>query len=251
MNVDRVARSLESACRLADDLRSTNPSERSRRRIVSWLGPDAAHPKDIERISDRTLIEVGREYLSGTERAYVDRRYLLCCDSGEVFREERGRGAPQGSVGPSPRVLTVGLGEVAECAEPRSIRLLQYAVSNQISRDISIRIDEAARANFGEIIDGYRESLDLYPGLAEPFVVVSPQRVETEPGTHLVDRDGVTIPLSRADGLGRAQALLEILNGHRLDWIAGRLVDAEGSPILVPCGVGFRDDGTRRIRRLS
>jgi hypothetical protein len=81
--------------------------------------------------------------------------------------------------------------------------------------------------------------------------VVSPQRVETEPGTHLVDRDGVTIPLSRADGLGRAQALLEILNGHRLDWIAGRLVDAEGSPILVPCGVGFRDDGTRRIRRLS
>jgi hypothetical protein len=251
MNVDRVARSLESACRLADDLRSPNPSERSRRRIVSWLGPDAAHPKDIERISDRTLIEVGREYLSGTQRAYVDRRYLLCCDSGEVFREERGRGAPHGSVGPSPRVLTVGLGEVAECAEPRSIRLLQYAISNQISRDISIRIDEAAKTNFNEIIESYRESLDRYPGLAEPFVLLAPQRIETEPGTHLVDRDGTTIPLSRADGLGRTQALLEILNGHRLDWIAGRMVDAEGSPILVPCGIGYRDDGVRRIRRLS
>ncbi len=120
-----------------------------------------------------------------------------------------------------------------------------------MSRDISIRIDEAAKANFAEIIDRYRETLDLFPGVAEPFVVLAPQRVETEPGTHLVDRDGTAIPLSRADGLGRTQAALEILNGHRLDWISGRLVDAEGSPILVPCSVGYRDDGARRIRRLA
>ncbi len=251
MNVDRVARSLEEACRLADDLRSTDPSERSRRRVVSFLGPDAAHPQDISRISHRTLVEVGREYLAGLERAYVDRRYLLCADSGEVFREERGRGAPAGSVGPSPRVLTVGLGEVAECAAPRTIRLLQYAVSNQVTRDVSIRIDEAAKTNFSDIIDSYRESLDLFPALSEPFVVLAPQRIESEPGTHLLDRDGTAIPLSRADGLGRTQALLEILNSHRLDWISGRLVDAEGSPILIPCSIGYRDDGARRIRRLS
>jgi len=252
MDVDGVARVLEGACRLSDDLRAADPSERARRRMVSWLGPEAATTGDLERVSDRTLVEVGREYLSGMERAYVDRRYLLCVDSGEVFKEERGRGAPISSVGPSPRVVVVGLGEVAQGTSPRSIRLLQYVVSNQVSRDVAMRIDEAAKTNFGEIIEGYRESLDRYPGLSEPFVVVAPQKVSTEPGAHLVDRDGGALPLSKADGFGRTHAFLELTGaGHRVDWVGGRLVDTEGSPILVPCSVGYRDDGERRIRRLS
>lgn len=253
LDVDGVARILEGACRLADDLRSPEPAEEARRRIVAWLGPAPGAASDVERISDRTLVEVGREYLTGMERAYVDRRYLFDIDSGEVFREERGRGSAFGSVGPSPRVIMVGLGEAAEGVAPRPMRLLQYAVSNRIPRDLSMRITDAARTDFKEIIDGYRESLDRFPGIAEPFVVVAPQKVESEPGAHAVDRAGVSLPLSKADGIGRTQAFMDLLAepGRRVDWISGRLVDAEGAPILVPCSVGFRDDDARRIRRLS
>jgi hypothetical protein len=251
LHVDRVARILEGASCLAEDLREASPSPRARQRIVSFLGPEPGS-SDIVRVSDRTLVEVGREYLTGMERAYVDRRYLLCVDSGEVFKEERGRGAPSGSVGPTPRTLTVGLGEVAEGTTPRAIRLLQYAVSNQVTADVSNRIDEAVKTNFGEIIESYRQNLDRYPGLAEPFVVVAPQKLEHDPGTHILDREGTPLPLSKADGLGRTQALRALLTaGRRVDWISGRLVDSEGSPILVPCGVGYREDGVRRIRRLS
>ncbi|RLB49377.1 MAG: hypothetical protein DRJ42_21135 [Deltaproteobacteria bacterium] len=252
MDVDGVARILDGATRLADDLRAETPSERSRRRLVTVLGASAGVPGASVRVSDRTFVEVGREYLSGMTRAQIERRYLLCVETGEVYREDRARGATKGSAGPSPRVLTVGLAEVEEGASPRAIRLLQYAVGHEVGRDMALRVNEAAKANFADITRAYCESLDQYPGLAEPFVVVAPARIEVEPGAHLIDRDGATLPVSKADGLGRAAVFTDLVGkGHRIDWVSGRLVDAACAPILVPCSVGYRADGVHRVLRLA
>ncbi|MBW2461041.1 MAG: hypothetical protein JRH11_05305 [Deltaproteobacteria bacterium] len=252
MDVDRVARILDGATRLADDLRAEAPSEHSRRRLVTVFGASAGVPAASMRVSDRTFVEVGREYLAGMIRAQIERRYLLCVETGEVYREDRSRGTTKGSAGPSPRVLTVGLAEVEEGASPRAIRLLQYAVRHEVDRDMALRVNEAAKGNFEDITQAYCESLDKYPGLAEPFVVVAPARIEVEPGAHLVDRDGATLPVSKADGLGRAAVFTDLVaKGHRIDWVSGRLVDAACSPILVPCSVGYRDDGAHRVLRLA
>ena len=251
LDVDTLARVLEGASQVAIDLRNPQPGPSARRRIVAWLGATADTPGDVERVSDRTLVEVARELLSGLERAAIERRYLMCLDTGEIFREERPRGGVGVSVGPCPRLVSVGLGEVEEGAPPRRIRLLQYAVNNRISADDWVRLEDLAHRSFETLAREYREALGAYPGLAEPFVVVAPAACEREPDFVLLDASDDPLPVAAAEEPAFAQAVRELASEEDPAWVAGRLVDADGALLLIPCATAMRDGPGRRVLRIA
>jgi hypothetical protein len=245
-----VARVLDGACKVAEDLRRDTIDERARRRVVAWLGAAAEVPGAVERVSDRTMLELGREHLPGAERASIERRYLFCLETSELFREERARGSTGGSVGPVPRVVTVGLGEVEDGAAPRAIRLLQYAVANIPARADVERVREAAKRSVVDLAHDYEESIERHPGLAEPFAVFAPARVVREPAPALLDADEVPLPLARADDAGRSLALLAAIGEDTPEWVAGRLVDAGDTLLMIPLAIGLRRDQDLVIRRI-
>jgi hypothetical protein len=251
IDTDVVGRMLEGAAQVADDLRASSPHEKARRRIVAWLGATADTPGDVERVSDRTLVEVAREYVHGLDRTAIERRYLMCLDSGEIFREERPRGGAGVSIGPCPRAVSVGLGEVEEGAAPRRIRLLQYAVNNQLTGDDWTRFEGFAHRKFDALARDYREAMRAYPGLAEPFVVVAPAACGRDPELVLLDTSEDALPLARAEEPSLAAALAMFVRDEDPAWVAGRLVDAEGSLLLVPCAAAITDGASRRVLRIS
>ena len=251
IDVDAVGRMLEGAAQVAEDLRNTNKDVPARKRIVAWLGATADAPFDVERVSDRALVEVGRELVQGLERAGIERRYLMCLATGEIFREERPRGGGGVSIGPCPRLVTVGLGEIEEGAAPRRIRLLQYAIGSTLSADEWTRFEGHAQRRFDALARGYRDAVRAFPGLAEPFVVVAPTTCTRNPDLVLVDGAEDALPLSRADDPSPAAALAEFVRDDDPTWVSGRLVDADGTLLLTPCAAGVRRAGEMRVMRLS
>ncbi len=251
VDVDTVGRILEGASQVAAGLRDPGRGDEARRRIVAWLGATADTPGDVLRVSDRTLVEVAREYVNGVERAAIERRYLMCLDTGEILREERPRGAMTTSVGPCPRIVAVGLGEIEEGAAPRRIRLLQYAVTSTLGPDDWVRVEDVAQRRFDALASDYREAMRAYPGLAEPFVVVSPASCAREPELVLLDGFDDPLPVSRADEPAFAATLADLARDEDPAWVAGRLVDADGSLLLVPCAAAMREGADRRVMRIS
>ena len=250
VDVDRVAWLLDGATRLSESLRSGSDDPISRRRRIAWLGSKA--PSERTRVSDRFLIEVAREIVSGLERQSLERRYLVCIATGEVFREERVGAGPGLSVGPCPRILSVGLAEVDEGVPPRRVRLLQYAVSSQPSRDQWIALRDVALRSFRALAESYRESRLRYGGVAEPFCVIAPVEVEEEGDTvALIDRDRLPLPLARSADPSMVEASSRFLKGRRPLWVAGRLTDAAGTLMLVPSTVAAGFDGSPEVLRIS
>ncbi len=248
-NAPLVARLLHGASRLAEDLRKDRPTSEARRRAVSWLGA-APGLGGVERISDRALVEIAREQLPTSERGGVERRYLVDLRNGEVFREERSRTAPTASVGPCPRVIQVGLAEVEHGATPRRIRLMQYTVSLSATREELRRIEANGYRRFSALADRYRDWLAADPGQAEPFVVVVPKRWKTKSGTPTCyDDDDVPLAFARAEDPAVID-VLETLRAPRPRWVAGRLVDAKGSLLMIPCVVAAPDGESSRLHRL-
>ncbi|RZO52768.1 MAG: hypothetical protein EVA89_30940 [Sandaracinaceae bacterium] len=247
-DVAQVARLLMGASQLAKDLRKERPSRSARRRVVGWMGA-SGELGAVERLSDRVLIEVAREWLPSSERGGIERRYLVDLRNGEVFREERSRSSPVASVGPCPRVIQVGLAEVEDGAAPRRIRLMQYAVSLVPSHDDLTRIASNAYRRFGALADRYREQLGGHPGQSEPFAIVAPKRWGEEGEAVAYDDDGTALAFARADDAGAASVLSQ-LAGLRPRWLGGRLVDADGALLLVPCVAALPDGAGTRLYRL-
>ncbi len=127
----RAARILDGSARLADALRVEIPTEASEERIRAWLGPRPGSVPELELLYDRTMIEVGREWLAGIDRASVERRYLIDLTSGAIYREDRPRQATA-SLGPCPRQMHVGLAEVEHGPAPQRIRVRQYEVRPEV-----------------------------------------------------------------------------------------------------------------------
>jgi len=244
-----VARLLDGASRLAEELRRERPSPESKRRAVAWLG---ASPElgGVERVSDRTLVEIARERLATNERGGVERRYLVDVRNGEVFREERSRSNPIASVGPCPRVVQVGLAEVERGPTPRRIRPMQYEVSPSPTHEHLRRVEANGYRRFSALADRYRDWVADAPGQAEPFAVVVPKKLKARRGAPvLYDDEDVPLACGRADDPAAA-AVLDRLSAPLPRWIAGRLVDAKGSLLLVPCAVAAPDGDSVRLHRL-
>ncbi len=249
-DVDRCAWLLDGAGRFAEALERGQADPVSRRRRVGWLG--AVNPRERTRVSDRTLVEVGREVLSGLERRSLERRYLVCLSSGEVFREERFvRSAPL-SVGPCPRLVSVGLADVEDGVHPKRIRLQQYAVASEPSRDQWSALGDVSTRSFVGLAESYREARLRFAGISEPFALLAPAEVlATDDALALVDAQEHPLPIARSADPSVADAMLEFLAGERPAWAAGRLIDAQGALMFVPVTVAKGEPSRPQVLRLA
>lgn len=245
-----VARVLRGASLLAQDLRAEETSTLQQHRMQAWLGRTSESGPNLELLSDRTLVELGREWLWGTERGSIERRYLVDLASGEVFREDRLR-SDVGSLGPAPRQLSVGLAEVQQGPAPRRIRILQYAVSPTVSPVSWQRVEQLASRDFGAIAERYYDEVLAFPALAEPFTFVSAASYDREDGLTPLDTQGYALPIVRSDHHGVALTLDKLATEEGdPSWLAGRLIDVEGTLMLAPFGLAVGKGATTRYHRL-
>ena len=240
-NVQRVARLLDGASQLAEALRLETPTASSEQLVEAWLGARPGSTAKVELLYDRTMIEVGREWLSGIERASVERRYLVDIESGSIYREDRPRHATA-SLGPCPRELRVGLAEVEAGSTPRRIRVLQYEVQSDIPIESWELLQRVANRSFGDLTQVYRRSMHSHPSLSEPFVLVAPYRIERNGIFKAFDLDGHQLLLDRTERRGAVLAFYDLLtDGLEPTWLAGRLTDSGGTVCLTPFAAGTRN----------
>ena len=230
-DVALAARLLDGASRVSIDLRDDSRTAVAQTRIGAWLGRQRDSAPGLKLFSDRTLIELAREWLDGVEQ--IERRYLLDLRSGELYREERLR-SERGSLGPCPRQLAVGLAEVQPGPSPRKIRLLQYVVQPEVSASTWARIAQFAQRDFRALNDGYRQALVDFPGVAEPFALVAPELLDRDHGLNPLDATGRALPIAHQASTSRGAAF-EMLNAADDPlWIAGRLTHANGDVEIAP-----------------
>jgi hypothetical protein len=243
----RAARMLEGASQLVETLRTSTPTTDSQQRLSAWLGARAASISSAQLLYDRTMIEVGREWMTGTERASVERRYIVDIESGHIYREDRPRQA-LASLGPCPRQLQVGLAEVETGASPARIRILQYEVQPEVPAENWKRLQEVASRSFAEVSDGYRRSVDAHPSLSEPFALIAPYRIERNGVFRAFDAHGHQLVLNRSERRGAVLAFYDLLaQGAEPSWLAGRLTDQETTLCLTPFALGTRDGTYMRL----
>lgn len=243
----RVARLLQGASELADGLRAANPKEEDEQRLRGWLGARSGSAPKLDLLYDRTMIEVGREWLSGTERGNLERRYLVDVRSGRIYREDRPRNA-SASLGPCPRQVQVGLAEVEAGPSPQQIRILQYEVRPDVPQESWELLQQIASRSFAEITEGYRQSVRANPSLSEPFAVIAPYRIERNGVFKAFDAEGHQLVLNRSERRGAVLAFYDLLaEGVEPSWLAGRLTDTGTAVCLTPFAFGTRD---RKYTRL-
>lgn len=243
----RVARMLDGASQVADALRLEEPTSDSEQRLAAWLGARPGSKPKVEMLYDRTMIEIGREWLSGSERASVERRYLIDIRSGKIYREDRPRHA-SGSLGPCPRQLRVGLAEFEAGPAPERIRILQYEVQLDVPADSWARVQQVASRSFASVTEGYRRSVQAHPSLAEPFALIAPYRIERNGIFKAFDADGHQLVLNRSERRGAVLAFYDLLAaGVEPSWVAGRLTDAGTTVCLTPFALGTRDRTYTRL----
>lgn len=236
-----VARLLQGASELANALRAEAPSPELQQRLSAWLGTRPGSLPQVERLYDRTMIEVGREWLSGTERASLERRYLVDVRSGRVYREDRPRNA-SASLGPCPRLVQVGLAEVETGPSPQRIRVLQYEVRPEVPAESWQQLQQVAIQSFAEVTEGYRQSVQASPSLAEPFALIAPYRIERNGVFKAFDAEGRQLVLNRSERRGAVLAFYDLLaKGAEPTWLAGRLTDTGTTVCLTPFAFGTRD----------
>jgi len=243
----RVARILAGAAQLAEALRVQEPTRESEQLLRAWLGTRPGSTSKLELLYDRTMIEVGREWLSGTERASLERRYLIDTRSGSIYREDRPRNATA-SLGPCPRQLHVGLAEVEAGPTPQRIRVLQYEVQPDVAEESWERVQQVATRNFAEVTEGYRQSVQAHPSLSEPFALIAPYRIECNGIFKAFDADGRQLLLNRSERRGAVLAFYDLLaEGVQPTWVAGRLTDTGATICLTPFALGTRDRAYMRL----
>ena len=245
--LQRVVRLLEGASQLADALRAATPTPEAELCIAAWLGTRPGSRPEIELLYDRTMIEVGREWLPGTERASLERRYLVDAQSGVVYREDRLRNATA-SLGPCPRQLQVGLAEVEAGHGPRRIRVLQYEVEPDVPAESWDSLRQVASQSFAAVTEHYRTALRASPSLAEPFALIAPFRIERNGGFKAFDAEGHQLVLDRAERRGAVLAFYDLLaEGIEPSWLAGRLTDVGTTVCLTPFAIGTFDGKFTRL----
>lgn len=243
LDVDRVALLLDAIAKASAGLEAQKGDP-----VAGALFGDESAPRDV---SDRTLVEVGREHLGGVVRREIERRYLLDLDSGELLREDR-TARSSASVGPCPRVISVGLAEIDDGPAPPRIRLLQYAVSSELNAEQWTAIDDLALRNFGELWDLAAQARTKFAGLSEPAVLLRPKSVEIDDGVALVGADSVAVPIARASDPAGAQAIASFIDGKKVAWVSGRLLDAEGAVLVAPCTVALEaESGPPSLLRVT
>lgn len=247
-DVPLAAQALDGAAALSSDLRETAPNAEAQARIVTWLGSESSN--ELERLSDRSMLEVAREWVHGAERHQIERRYLVDLHSGEIFREECVRRDSMSSLGPCPRLVGVSLAEAERGAAPRRMRLLQYTTTPQVDRASWDLLAAVGQRDSDALAASYRGTLNRFGALCEPFVVVAPRGLQPLPAPALTLDHGAPLPLGEADEPGVLARFTNMLAGSPLAWVAGRLHQQSGAMMLKPLAAGLVEADRIRHERL-
>lgn len=247
-DVALVSQALRAAATLAEDLRAEQRDAAARERSVSWLGAETSD--DLMRLSDRSMLEIAREWVAGSVRQQIERRYLLDLDSGEVFREECVRGVGMSSLGSCPRSIGVSLAEVDLGCGPRRLRLLQYTTTPNIERSNWELLAAWGQRDSDALAVAYRSVLSQFGALAEPFVLISPKAFEPGSSPCLALERGAALPLTADEEPLVLKRFEHICAAQPPLWVAGRLVQRAGQLMLRPLAAAIVDGATLRHERL-
>jgi hypothetical protein len=247
-NVGLAAHALAAASAVSADLRATAHTRQARERLGTWFGTTAG--AEVERVSDRLMLEVSREWLNGTERLQIERRYLVDLDSGETFREERARPASTLSVGSCPRLIGVGYAEIELGCSPRRIQLMQYTTTPSIDRASWDLLTGFGQRDSELLAAHYGEALQTFGALSEPFSLIVPRAIEQTPEPRVFFEQGPPLGLAVDDESGALKRLLDVSAAQPPAWLAVRLFDRDQQLLLKPLAAGIVSDGALRHERL-
>lgn len=250
---DACVRALAAATSMLDALRTSPPTEASEARVAMWLGPSGSSGFSNTRVSERSYLELSREQRPGLTRADVERRYLLDLSDGAVYREDRAPNEPNASVGPCPRVVTIGLAHIEPGLMPRRIRLLQYTTTPMLqiqSVPASSILEQAASfalPSFEPLLQRYKEHARSSGGLSDLVALVRPVSVTDHELARLTDDAGHSLPLRGAEGAARK--LETFLRETTPLWVFGRVSQQANDLALVPLAAcGLKDGRPKHLQ---
>ena len=242
-----AAQALGAAATVTCDLRNSQLPPEAHVRLSSWFGASEA---TRVRLSDRSLIEVAREWLHGTTRNQIERRYLIDLDNGECFREECVRGDRSASVGPCPRLVGVSLAEVEPSCAPRRLQLLQYTTTPNLERTHWDNLVAWGQRDSEALLAAYRAAIAELGALAEPFALTTPRGLQLDAGPSLILERGAPLPLFAEEDSGVLKYCEQVARASTVTWVAGRLIERGGQLMLRPLSLGITDAAGPRYERL-
>lgn len=251
-DVGDISRLLDGALQWVEELRSDGVSFAASESRRAWLGPlDTGNSyAAIDSLAEVTLLEVAREWISGLDRAAIERRYLVELVSGEVFSEERRRGELEISVGPCPRIAHVAFAELESAPRPRRVRLLQYTITLQVPEAPWQRVVSLAHTEIESLRAHFTTALRDSPALAEPFAIFAPARIDVAENA-LVDTHGERLPLRTAPTASMMDALLAATRGADVVCVLGRMLGRAPGLILHPLSAVVRSGDWLELRRIT
>jgi creatinine amidohydrolase/Fe(II)-dependent formamide hydrolase-like protein len=244
-----LARLLDGALRWTEELRTDSATLDAQARRVAWLGT-LDHPTTAS-LADVTLVELAREWLAGVERAAIERRYLIDLAGGELFVEERRRGELEISLGPCPRVAHVAFAELDTATRPQRARLLQYAISMQLTETPWQRVVQLAHTQVTSLRERYAAEVREAPALAEPFVIFAPSQVDGADDGFLRDESGDRVDVRGDHGTPGLEALLAACRGAEIVCVLGRLLGRASGLMLQPLSAIVRRGEWLELRRVT
>ena len=132
---EAAVRALAAASAMLDALRKVEPPAIADAHVVSWLGTPASGAMTSER-GDRAHVTSSwrASNRAGLARAGVEQRYLIDLATGELFREDRAD-TETASLGPCPRLVSIGLAHTSPATRRGACALLQYTTTPLIDRE--------------------------------------------------------------------------------------------------------------------
>jgi hypothetical protein len=237
-----LSRLLDGALSFAEQLREGALSAPEQRR--AWL--DDAEGSDA--LSEVTLVEVAREWITGLDRASIERRYLVELVSGQVYSEERRRDDSAISVGPCPRLAQVAFAEVDSATRPPRAKLLQYTMSLQVPEAPWQRVVSLAQTEISVLRERFAADLRASPALAEPFAIFAPAQVASDA---LTDSRGERLTLRSEPNLSGVDALFAATRGADIVCVLGRLLGRASGLLMKPLSAVVRNGDWLELRRVT
>ncbi|HEY6880689.1 MAG TPA: hypothetical protein VI299_21850 [Polyangiales bacterium] len=244
--VGELARLLDGALSFAELLRDDSLSYAALEQRRAWLGSGEAG----DALAEVTLVEVAREWLTGLDRAAIERRYLIELVTGHVYTEERRRGEGEISVGPCPRLAQVAFAEVDRATRPPRAKLLQYTLSVQVPEAPWQRVVSLAEDTLAPLRERFAAEVRASPALAEPFAIFAPAQLELATNS-LADTQGERLTLHSEPNLAGIDALLGATRGADIVCVLGRLVGRASGLLLKPLSAVVRNGAWLELRRVT
>ena len=236
-DTEGVVRALAACSAIIDALRKLEPPAIADAHVSSWLGGAQTSNVANERATERTYLELAREHRPGLARAGVEQRYLIDLETGELFREDRAA-SETASLGPCPRLVSIGLAHIEPGHPPRRIRLLQYTTTPLIEASAWQSVARFAQPTFESLLARHKQHMSAAAGLTDMIALVKPASVHMADRAHLVDGAGKALLLTGAEGA--AGKLEGFMHATDAQWVLGRVhaqADVLSIVPLAACGL--------------